>query len=322
MDKMQHISGVFLEYLTEIEHCLKNADAPLGISTGIKNLDERLRYIRGKDVVLVAGRPGMGKTAFAINCVYQVAQKFKEEAEQNNSEMKQILYFNFECSNKIVMQRLFSLALETPLYKLRQCNNKQFVKIVNSSDKISQLPIYFCNQIGDISDIKDKIYSLANTNRLGLVVIDYLQLLSAYSENKAEDIYKKFMQDIKSVAEKLDIPIIILSQLNRNLEQRADKRPIISDIRGGCGNIVPYTDKVLFLYRENYYIYFKEPKKHKTETVEQFENRYKKWQQDCQEQENKCEIIISKNNNGYCGIVKCLFDRDIGKFADLEEDWL
>lgn len=320
MDKTLHISNVFLEYHTDIEHSYQMNGEPLGLSTGIERLDKRLGYIRGGDVILIAGRPAMGKTAFAINCVYQVAQKFKEEAEQNNSEMKQILYFNFECCNKIVMQRLLSLASETSSYWLRQCNNKQFVKIANASDKISQLPIYFCNQISSISDIKDNIYAFANTNKLGLVVIDYLQLLSLYSEDKPEQVYRKFMQDIKSIAEKLDVPILILSQLNRNLEQRQCKIPINSDIRGGYRNIVPYTDKLLFLYRESYYMYDKEPKQYKRETKEHFEKRYKEWQEDCQEQENKCEIIIAKNNNGSCGWIKCLFDRDIGKFSNLEED--
>ena len=183
------------------------------------------------------------------------------------------------------------------------------------------MPIYFCNQIGNISDIKDKIYIFANTNKLGLVVIDYLQLLSLYSEDKPEQVYRKFMQDIKSIAEKLDVPILILSQLNRNLEQRQCKIPINSDIRGGYRNIVPYTDKLLFLYRESYYLHDREPKQYKRETKEHFEKRYSKWQKDCQEQEDKCEIIITKNNNGTCGWIKCLFDRDIGKFSNLEENW-
>ena len=108
--------------------------------------------------------------------------------------------------------------------------------------------------------------------------------------------------------------------LNRNLEQRQCKIPINSDIKGGYRNIVPYADKLLFLYREHYYIYDEEPKQYKRETKEHFEKRYKEWQENCQEQENKCEIIIAKNNNGSCGWIKCLFDRDIGKFSNLEED--
>ena len=321
MDKTLHISDAFLEYIKEVEYSYQMNGKHLGFSTGIERLDEKLEYIRGGEVVLIAGRPAMGKTAFTINCVYQVAQKFKKEAEQNNSEMKQILYFNFECNNKNMMQRFVSLVSGISLYELRYNieNYKQFEKIAITGNEINQLPIYLCNQINSISDIKDKIYTFANTNKLGLVVIDYLQLLSLYSDDKPEQVYRKFMQDIKSIAEKLDVPIIILSQLNRNLEQRKCKIPINSDIRGGYRNIVPYTDKLLFLYRESYYLYNKEPKKYKRETKEHFEKRYKEWQEDCQEQENKCEIIIAKNNNGSCGWIKCLFDRDIGKFSNLEE---
>ena len=99
MDKALHISDAFLEYIKEVEYCYQMNGKPLGLSTGIDRLDERLGYIRGGDIVLIAGRPAMGKTAFAINCVYQVAQKFKEEAEQNNLEMKHVLYFDFECNN-------------------------------------------------------------------------------------------------------------------------------------------------------------------------------------------------------------------------------
>lgn len=322
MDKALHISDAFLEYIKEVEYRYQMNGEPLGLSTGIDRLDERLGYIRGGDVILIAGRPAMGKTAFAINCVYQVAQKFKEEAEQNNLEMKHILYFDFECNNKNMMQRFVSLASEIPLYELRYDieNYKQFEKIALTGNEINQFPIYLCNKISSISDIKDKIYAFANRNKLGLVVIDCLQLLSLYSEDKSNQAYKKFMQDIKSIAEKLDVPILILSQLNRNLEQRQCKIPINSDIKGGYRNIVPYADKLLFLYREHYYIYDEEPTKYKRETKEHFEKRYKEWQEDCQEQENKCEIIIAKNNNGSYGWIKCLFDRDIGKFSNLEED--
>ena len=321
MDKALHISKAFLEYIKEVEYRYQMNGEPLGLSTGIERLDERLGYIRGGDVVLIAGRPAMGKTAFAINCVYQVAQKFKEEAEQNNSEMKQVLYFDFECNNKNIMQRFVSLASGIPLYELRHDieNYKQFEKIALTGNEINQLPIYLCNQISSISDIRDKIYAFANRNKLGLVVIDYLQLLPLYSEDKSNQAYKKFMQDIKSISEKLDVPILILSQLNRNLEQRQCKIPINSDI-GGYRNIVPYADKLLFLYRESYYMYDKEPKRYKRETIEHFEKRYKEWQEDCQEQKNKCEIIIAKNNNGTCGRIKCLFDLGIGKFSNLEED--
>ena len=96
MDKALHISDAFLEYIKEVEYRYQMNGEPLGLSTGIDRLDEKLGYIRGGDIILIAGRPAMGKTAFAINCVYQVAQKFKEEAEQNNLEMKHVLYFDFE----------------------------------------------------------------------------------------------------------------------------------------------------------------------------------------------------------------------------------
>lgn len=159
MDKTLHISDAFLEYIKEVEYRYQMNGEPLGLSTGIDRLDERLGYIRGGDVVLIAGRPAMGKTAFAINCVHQVAQKFKEEAEQNNSEMKHVLYFDFECNNKNMMQRFVSLASGIPLYELRHDieNYKQFEKIALTGNEINQLPIYLCNQINSISDIKDKI---------------------------------------------------------------------------------------------------------------------------------------------------------------------
>lgn len=322
MDKVQHISGTFNEYIKEVEYRYQMNGKPLGLATGIDRLDERLEYIRGGDVILIAGRPAMGKTAFAINCVYQIAQKFKEEVEQNNLEMKQILYFNFESNNNYMMQRFVSLVSGISLYELKHNidNYEQFEKIAITSKKINQLPIYLCNQISSISDIKDNIYAFANRNKLGLVVIDYLQILSLYSEDKSNQAYRKFMQDIKNIAEKLDVPILILSQLNRNIEQRQCKIPINSDIRGGYRNIVPYADKLLFLYRESYYLYDKEPKRYKRETTEHFKKRYNEWQNDCQEQENKCEIIIAKNNNGSCGWIKCLFDPGIGKFSNLEED--
>ena len=322
MTKAQHISDEFGKYIKETECCYQTKDKTLGVSIGIEKLDEKIGYLRGGDIILVAARPAMGKTSFAVNCSYRIAKKFKNEAKQNNSEIKQILYFNFECNNKNMIQRFVSLTSEIPLHKL-MCNAKnyeQFEKTTTSYNKINQLPVYLCNQISGISDIKDEIYTFANKNKLGLVVIDYLQLVSLYSDDKTDKVFKKFMQDIKSIAEKLDIPIIILSQLNRDIEQRQNKRPTLNDIRGGCDNIVPYADKVLFLYRESYYILDKEPKQYKKETKEHFEKRYIDWENYYQELENKCEIIIAKNSSGDCACVRCLFDRNTGKFTDLEED--
>lgn len=147
--------------------------------------------------------------------------------------------------------------------------------------------------------------------QVGCVIIDYLQLLG--EEYQAKEDYSLIVLQLKSLAVKLGIPIVVLSQLKRDLESRADKRPLMSDIRGYARN-QNAADNILFLYRENYYIKFVEPTKHKKETEEHYQKRVRQWQKRCDETENICEIIIARNSGGFCGIIKLHFDWATGLF--------
>lgn len=321
MNKIDSITTALADYLEDIEYCFQNGDKIRGLPTGLQKLDQKLNGLRGGEVILVGGRPAMGKTAFALNCIYHTATKFANEAAQNPDELKHVLYFSCGQSNKRIAQRFISLVSGIPSHTHVE-NSENFAQIAAAVKEIDNLPIYLCNQLHEPENIQKNIYRFAQKKQLGLMVIDYLQGLSVFEpeDEKRELFYRHFMQDIKSIAEKLDIPIIVLSQLNQNLEQRQDKWPILSDIRGGARNIVPYVDKILLIYRLHYYIWWHEPQRHKRETQKHFQQRYKDWKQECSDSENKCTIIVAKNNDGSCACVDCMFDTSTGKFADLAEE--
>lgn len=325
MDKNNyHISSVIQSYLEELDYRYQNRGKPLGLSTGIKKLDEKIGGMRGGEVVLLAARPAMGKTSFAINLSYKIAKSFLEEKETNLNSNKSVLYFSMETPKLPWIQRVISSKI--PNVRIWQICNfeygtqsyEEFEKIANVGKELEKLPIYICDDVAlSINNIKDKIKEISQYSTIGFVVIDYLQLV--YTGN-----YSAFnqsfiiIQELESIATKLNIPMLILSQLNREADDREDQRPLLSDIRGDFSNGISHFDKILFLYREYYYLQWDEPKRDSKEAEEHFQKRMEKWEKRCKEIENECEIIVGKNRYGPTGTVKCLFDRDTGIFDDLE----
>lgn len=325
MDKnCYHVSSVIQSYIEELDYRYQNQGKPLGLSTGIKKLDEKMGGMCGGEIILLAARPAMGKTSFAINLSYKIAKSFLEEKETYLNSNKCVLYFSMEIPKLRWIQQVISSKI--PDVGIWQLHNfeygtqsyKEFEKIANIGKELEKLPIYICDDIAlSINNIEDKIKEITQSSTIGFIVIDYLQLVytgnySAFDQNFI------VIQEIKSIATKLNIPILVLSQLNREVDEREDKRPLLSDIRGDYSNVISRFDKILFLYREYYYLQWDEPKMDSKETDEHFQKRMKKWEKRCKEIENECEIIVGKNRYGSIGTVKCLFDISNGIFDDLE----
>ncbi len=325
MDKNRyHISSVIQSYLEELDYRCQKQGEPLGLSTGIKALDDKLGGLRGGEVVLLGSRPAMGKTSFAIHLSHKTAKSFLEGKEANPNGAKCVLYFSMEMPSLFWVQRLMAADFpDVPAWRLRNfvygsqsCG--EFEKVVNAGRKLEKLPICICDDTAlSIDGIKDKIKEISQYSAIGFIIIDYLQLL--YTENcSAPNWGDAVMRELKSIAAKLNIPILVLSQLNRKVDAREDKRPLWSDIREICPKGIAQIDKILFLYREIYYLRHEEPKKANNETEKHFQKCMAKWEKRCRQVQNECTVIIARNRRGTTGFVKCYFDAGVGKFDNWE----
>ena len=290
-----------------------------GISTGYDYLDARLDGLKAGEVTIIGARPAMGKTSFAINLTYNLAVNFYFKNQENEQDNRCVVYVGLEYLPKEFAKKLLSLQTHIPFYKFRigKDLDENFAKIQDAERAINKLPIYYVDDAYEVDDIAQKLHKIEQEKQIGCVVIDYLQLLG--EEYQAKEDYSLIMAQIKVLAVKFDVPVIVLSQLKRELETRADKRPLRCDIRGYDRN-QNAADNILFLYREIYYIRNSEPIKRKKETEEHYQKRVTEWQQRCNKTANLCEIIIARNSGGYCGIIKLHFDWGTGLFWEEKEE--
>jgi len=306
-----HISTIMKEYVEELEFKYQNPGKLCGISTGYDCLDYKLGGLKSGEVTIIGGRPAMGKTALAANLTYNIAAGFYLAHQQNPEEDKCVVYIGLDLAPKLFANRLLSLQTAIPAYKLRLAEDlkENFDKICKAERAFKELPIYYLADIFEVDGIEKELLGIEK--QVGCIIIDYLQLLGEEYQTKED--YSLIVMQLKTLATKLNVPIVVLSQLKRELESRADKHPLMSDIRGIMRN-QNAADNVIFLYRENYYIKFAEPTKHKKETEEHYQKRVRQWQKRCDETENICEIIIARNSGGFCGIIKLHFDWATGLF--------
>lgn len=314
-----HISKGLNDFLDDLDFKLNHPNELKGISTGYDYLDTKLDGLKSGEVTIIGARPAMGKTSFAINITYNLAVNFYRKHQENEQDNRCVVYIGLEYLPKEFARKLISLQSHIPFYQLRIGDelNENFAKIQDAERAINELPIYYVDDAYEVDDIAQKLHKIEQEKQIGCVVIDYLQLLGEEYQTKED--YSMIMLQIKELAVKFDVPVIVLSQLKRELETRADKRPLMCDIRGYVRN-QNAADNILFLYRESYYIRNLEPTKRKKETEEHYQQRLTEWQERCKETEYLCEIIIAKNTNGYYGIVRLYFDWSTGLFWNGKED--
>ena len=312
--KQNHISEALSAYLDDLDFKIQHPNDINGLSTGIKNLDVHLNGIRPGQVILVGGRPAMGKTWFAVNLAYNMAITLSKE---NTSNKQCVLYFNMESNPKLLSERFIAVSADMSTYDLRNetYNTEEFTKVANAVRLLEKLPIYISKKGYDIDSIRQEIIKINSSISIGCIFIDYLQLM----DRKTSDC-SFIMNQIKELATSFNIPIIVLSQLTRDVENRLDKHPCVTDVRGfGKNRII--ADKILLLYREIYYIKYEEPIKKKKETDAHFQKRLEEWTQRCKDVENLCEIWIGENDDGSCGHVDTYFNPRTGLFKELPDEW-
>jgi replicative DNA helicase len=288
-----------------------------GISTGIKSLDGKLGGLHRSDLIILAGRPSMGKTSLATNIAFSVARAYK--AEETSDGFRKtvdggvVAFYSLEMSSEQLATRLIADYSGISSYHIRQGNidAAQFEDIRDAVQEINDIPLYIDDTGGlSIGALTARARRLKRRVGLDCVVVDYLQLVtgSSRTDNRVQEI-SEVTQALKALAKELNVPVIALSQLSRQVENREDKKPQLSDLRES-GSIEQDADVVMFVYRESYYHERMEPK----EGTEQ----HLQWEDEMREIRNQADVIIGKQRHGPIGSVKVAFDPERTKFSDLD----
>lgn len=291
-----------------------------GISTGMRDLDIKMGGLQHSDLIIVAGRPGMGKTSLATNIAYNVARAYVPELQADGTTKAAnggvIGFFSCEMSADQLATRIVAERTGVPSSHIRRggISEADFEKIREVSIELQSLPFYVDATGGlSIAQLMARARRLKRQKGLDLLVIDYIQLLSGSgkrSDNRVQEI-TEITTSLKALAKELNVPVIALSQLSRQVESRDDKRPQLSDLRES-GSIEQDADVVLFVYREEYYLAMKEPRPGTPE--------HEKWQLDMSLAHGKAEVIIGKQRHGPTGTVDLAFEASVTRFGDLAPD--
>ena len=286
----------------------KNDEGIVGVPTGLRDLDERLGGLHKSDLVIIAGRPSMGKTALATNIAFFAAKKIQEENKKTS-----VAFFSLEMSSEQLSTRILAEQSKIKSNDIRRgkISEEQFDKFIETSKDISELPLYIDETPAiSIAALSNRARRIKRKFGLDLIVVDYIQLMRAsnFKDGRVQEI-SEITQGLKAIAKELGVPVLALSQLSRAVEQRDDKKPQLADLRES-GSIEQDADVVMFVYREAYYLERKEPR---PATVEHAE-----WQAKMNEVANLAEIIIGKQRHGPTGNVMLEFEAMFTRFKNLQ----
>lgn len=286
-----------------------------GVSTGLADLDKILSGLQQSDLVILAGRPSMGKTALGINILVN-ACKFLNRDAVEQKDKKAVGFFSLEMSSDQLASRILSMECSINATKFRtgQLNENEWEAVAMRSAEISKLPLFIDDTPAlSISAIRTRARRMVRKHNLALLVVDYLQLIrgttSRSNENRVQEV-SEITQGLKAIAKEFNIPVMALSQLSRAVEQREDKRPQLSDLRES-GSIEQDADVVAFIYRDSYYLERKRPQENEVE-------KFNEWKTQMQDVSHKAEVIIAKQRNGPVGSVNLFFDAEFTRFGNLD----
>ena len=288
----------------------KNEEGIVGVPTGLTDLDDRLGGLHKSDLVIIAGRPSMGKTALATNIAFHAAKKMNDEGKKSS-----IAFFSLEMSSEQLSTRILAEQSRIKSNDIRRgrISEEQFDKFIEASKNITELPLYIDETPAiSIAALSNRARRIKRKYGLDMVVIDYIQLMSAsnFKDGRVQEI-SQITQGLKALAKELSVPVLALSQLSRAVEQRDLKKPQLSDLRES-GSIEQDADVVMFVYREAYYLEKQEPR---PATVEHAE-----WQAKMNEVSNLAELIIGKQRHGPTGNIMLEFEAMFTKFKDIQNN--
>ena len=289
----------------------KNEEGIVGVPTGLRDLDDKLGGLHQSDLIIIAGRPSMGKTSLATNIAFNAAQKLQDSGKKSS-----IAFFSLEMSSEQLSTRIISEQARISSNDIRRgrISDEQFDKFLETSKNIAELPLYIDETPAiSIAAMSNRARRIKRLFGLDMIVVDYIQLMRGTTFNKDGRVQEisQITQGLKAIAKELAVPVVALSQLSRQVEQRDDHKPQLSDLRES-GSIEQDADVVMFVYREGYYLSRKEPRE---ATVEHAE-----WQAKMNEVAHLAQIIIGKQRHGPIGNITLEFEERFTKFKDIQSN--
>ena len=289
----------------------KNEEGIVGVPTGLRDLDDRLGGLHKSDLVIIAGRPSMGKTALATNIAFNAAKKIQETGKKSS-----VAFFSLEMSSEQLSTRILAEQSRIKSNDIRRgkISEEQFDTFLETSKNIADLPMFIDETPAiSIAALSNRARRIKRIHGLDMVVVDYIQLMTAVNSRRDGRVQEisEITQGLKALAKELSVPVLALSQLSRAVEQRDNNKPQLADLRES-GSIEQDADVVMFVYREAYYLERKEPR---PATVE-----YAEWQAKMGEVSNMAEIIVGKQRHGPTGNVFLEFEAMFTKFKDIQNN--
>ena len=326
------INGGFVDFsqaltssLSHIEQAYQKDGKISGLPTSLDALDNKTGGLNNSDLIIIAGRPAMGKTALATNIAYNVAE-YMIHAKDLDEKSRGVAFFSLEMSADQLASRILSTVTQTNGHKMRtgELDSAEFTRIAAAVRELEKVPFYIDDTPGlNINSIRTRARRLKRNKGLGCIVIDYIQLINGTGSKRSEGNRVQELSEIsrglKILAKELNLPVIALSQLNRGVEQRDDKRPVMSDLRES-GSIEQDADIVMFVYRENYYLQNEEPQQKPSETPEHLQKRMEEWEARKRATQNVAEVIIGKQRHGPTGTVQLFWNGDYAQFGNLAKE--
>src|SRR4029079_3098474 len=300
-----------------------------GVATGLAQLDRLLGGLHRSDLIILAGRPSMGKSSLATNIGFNAARAYREEhAEDGKPKVVDgavVGFFSLEMSAEQLATRMIAEQAEIPSEKIRKGEliSTDFDKVLSVSHQLEHLNFFIDDTPAlSIAALRTRARRLKRTHGLGVLIIDFLQLLApsgkSRQENRVQEV-SEITRGLKTLAKELDVPVLALSQLSRAVEHREDKRPQLADLRES-GSIEQDADVVMFIFREEYYHERGEPKQREDESNEKFAERHARWLERGERIHNVAEVHIAKQRHGPLGVVELYFDGMVTKFSNLVRD--
>ncbi|MDF1855598.1 replicative DNA helicase [Pseudooceanicola sp.] len=290
-----------------------------GISTGLTDLDKKLGGLHPSDLLILAGRPSMGKTSLATNIAFNVAKAYRRGLRHDGTEGAVdggvVGFYSLEMSAEQLAARVLSEAAQVPSEQIRRgdMTEDEFRRFVEAAKELEACPLYIDDTAAlPIAQLAARARRLKRTHGLDLLIVDYLQLVRGTAENRVNEIGEISM-GLKAIAKELNIPVIALSQLSRQVENREDKRPQLSDLRES-GSIEQDADVVMFVFREEYYVEREKPSDDKMAEIAA-------WQERMERLHGRAEVVIGKQRHGPIGTVELSFEGRFTKFGNLVKPW-
>jgi replicative DNA helicase len=319
--RAKSFSDATKEALEMAERALNSGGHLSGFTTGLESLNSKIGGLHKSDLIIVAGRPGMGKSALGTNIAFAAAQRFLRDAEDGIEPEKSagapVALFSLEMSADQLATRVLAeqSGISSENLRMGKISQQEFRQLARAAAELQSLPFYIDDTPGlTIAALRTRARRLKRQKGIGVIVVDYLQLLQGTSkssnDNRVNEI-SEISRGLKTLAKELEVPVIGLSQLSRAVEQREDKRPQLSDLRES-GSIEQDADIVLFIYREDYYLAAKQPADDHPDID--------KWREEMDRAYGRAEVIVAKQRHGSTGKIRLKFDSRITKFSDAADE--